>query len=482
MQKKFLTNLGFLILVNLLIKPFYILGIDAEVQNVVGAEDYGNYFAIFNFSFLFNILNDLGITNFNNRNISQHRHLLEKHFPRILVLRFFLLGIYGLITLLSGLFIGYTKTQLIMLAFLTVNQGLVASIFYLRSNLAGLHLFKQDSIISVLDRALLIVFCGVLLWTNVSDSVFRIEWFVYAQTLAYALTFIVAFVLVKRNIDNMRFKIDIPFWLSIIRQSVPFAILILLMSLYHRMDTVILERLVEEGDVQSGIFAQGFRFLDALNNFSFLFAVLLFPIFSRMLKEGEDLRDLLDLSTRILLSGVGTIAITCYFFRVDIMDWRYATNVDMAAKCFGLLILTAVCHSTVHIFGTLLTSAGRLKTLNILSAFAVLMSLGLNLWLAPKLLAYGSTLANLSTNLMVAIVHIIIVQRLFGFSISLSVLARFVVLFGALVAVGGFAHFFPGGWFLNASLMAGIGLGLALILKLIDIKGLLGILKQRETR
>ncbi len=75
MQKKFLTNLGLLLFLNLLIKPFWVLGIDRSVQNAVGAEDFGFYFSILNFSFLFNILLDLGITNFNNRNIAQNSHL-----------------------------------------------------------------------------------------------------------------------------------------------------------------------------------------------------------------------------------------------------------------------------------------------------------------------------------------------------------------------------------------------------------------------
>ena len=64
MQRKFLTNLLILLFMNLLIKPFWILGIDRSVQNAVGAEQYGFYFAIFNFTFLFNIMLDLGITNF----------------------------------------------------------------------------------------------------------------------------------------------------------------------------------------------------------------------------------------------------------------------------------------------------------------------------------------------------------------------------------------------------------------------------------
>jgi len=41
------------------------------------------YFTIFNFSFLFFIFLDLGITNFNNRNIAQNNQLLNKHLAGI---------------------------------------------------------------------------------------------------------------------------------------------------------------------------------------------------------------------------------------------------------------------------------------------------------------------------------------------------------------------------------------------------------------
>jgi O-antigen/teichoic acid export membrane protein len=478
MQKKFLINLAFLILVNLLIKPFYILGIDAQIQNVVGAEDYGNYFAIFNFSFLFNMLNDLGTTNFNNRNIAQNEHLLGHYFQRIFSLRFLLFGGYAVVMLFSGLFIGYNVSQLYILGFLSLNQGLVAGVHYLRSNLSGLQLFKQDSIVSVLDRALLILFCGVLLWTDIAGKAFQIEWFVYAQTLSYFLTFLIAFLLVGRHLKSISLKWDLPFWMSILKQSIPFAVLILLLSLSQRLDTVILERIVPDGDVQSGIFAQGYRFLDALNNFSFLFAVLLFPMFSRMLKEREDPRALLDLSARILISGIGIIAITCYMFRVDIMAWRYVENIDVAAKCFGMMILTAVFHSTMHVYGALLIASGKLRSMNIAALIGVGFSVILNLWLAPVLLAYGSVIANFFSNGLIAVFYIAAVHKAFGFSISINLIIRLVLLLLVMIMVGLFAHFMPWTWITNAIVMVLIGLSVAMVLRLIDVKAVIGILKQ----
>ena len=48
MQRKFLTNLGLLLFLNLLIKPVWIFGIDLNVQRLVGVGDYGFYFVILN--------------------------------------------------------------------------------------------------------------------------------------------------------------------------------------------------------------------------------------------------------------------------------------------------------------------------------------------------------------------------------------------------------------------------------------------------
>ena len=62
-------------------------------------------------------------------------------------------------TFLIAYFIGYNSIEFQLLLLLAINQSIVEFILYLRSNLAGLHLFMQDSLISVLDRLLLIIIC-----------------------------------------------------------------------------------------------------------------------------------------------------------------------------------------------------------------------------------------------------------------------------------------------------------------------------------
>src|SRR5574344_744468 len=106
-QKDFIFNICLLLFLNLLIKPFWLLGIDVGVQNQVGATAYGLYFAIFNFTFLFDIILDMRITNFNNRNIARNSQLIDKHTSSIITLRLLLGVVYMLTVFIIALIIGY---------------------------------------------------------------------------------------------------------------------------------------------------------------------------------------------------------------------------------------------------------------------------------------------------------------------------------------------------------------------------------------
>ena len=53
-----------------------------------------------------------------------------------------------------------------------------------------------------------------------------------------------------------------------------YALLFLLMSFYYRVDSVMIERLLPNGKEQAGVYAQGFRILEAAFNFALLFPKL----------------------------------------------------------------------------------------------------------------------------------------------------------------------------------------------------------------
>lgn len=477
MQKKFVTNLGFLLLLNLLIKPFWILGIDRAVQNSVGAESYGLYAALFNFSFLFNILLDVGITNYNNRNIAQHNHLLQKHLSGILVLRLVLSFAYFFISIIIAFLLGYRGMELGMLCILLLNQALISFILYLRSNIAGLHLFKIDSMISVLDRFIMIFLCGVLLWGNISDSPFRIEWFVWAQTFAYVITAIFTFLILASRVKKLYLKWDPKFFLIILKQSYPFAILILLMTFYNRIDSVMIERILPNGAEQAGIYAQAYRLLDAANMIAYLFSGLLLPMFSQMLKQRKPIEELAELSFSFI-SVPAIIVMSCgVFYSYDLMGLLYHEHVEESSNIFMLIINCFLAISSVYIFGTLLTANGNLRQLNMVALSGMLLNIGLNLILIPKFQAKGAAIASLLTQFLTAGAQILLAHYIFKFKFRWTLAIRYLLFVVIAFSLFWFSSQFQTYFIWRAGFATGACLLLALSLRLIRPLELFNIIK-----
>jgi O-antigen/teichoic acid export membrane protein len=493
MQKKFLKNLGLLLLLNLLIKPFWVLGIDRSVQNAVGSEEFGFYFSILNFSFLFSILLDFGITNFNNRNIAQNSQLLNKHFSSILILKILLLVVYVIFTFGVGLIIGYNSSQFKMLGWIAVNQFLMSFVLYLRSNVSGLLLFKTDSFLSVLDRLLMILFCSVLLWGNLTSEKFQIEWFVYSQTAAYGFTAVIAFLVVVKKASFRRLTWNWPFTLMILKKSIPFAILALLMVIYYRIDAVLIERLLPEntGETQAGIYAQAYRLLDAAGMIAFLFAILLLPLFARMLKQKQSVESLVKLSFSLLFTVSVIVALGSFYYSKELMTWlypihadeviiRYSARLDQSALIFSLLMFSFIAISSSYIFGTLLTANGNMRQLNIIAGSSVLVSLIINFLLIPRLQSVGSAYASLGSQYVTGIVQIIVVQRIFMFRINYRYIAVLFVFIAGVIFAGIISKQLPFPWKINFIVMlTGSGL-LILPLRLIRIRELIRILRSEQ--
>lgn len=483
MHRKFLTNLLILLFMNLLIKPFWILGIDRSVQNAVGAEQYGFYFAIFNFTFLFNILLDFGITNFNNRNIAQNHQLLQKHFSSIIILKLLLFVFYCIISLGAGFIIGYDSVQIKMLALLGFNQFLISFILYLRSNISGLHFFKTDSLISVLDRSLMILICGVLLWGNVTKSPFQIEWFIYAQSVAYILTAIIAFLIVVRKAKFMKLKWNRPFFFMIIKQSFPFAILVLLMAFYNRIDSVMLERLLpgSQGAEQAGIYASAYRLLDATNMIAYLFSVILLPMFARMLKFKESVAALTRLSFTLLFVLSVTVALSSFFYSTEIMTMLYPQHINetlaefnariaQTSTIFGLLMAGFIPISTTYVFGTLLTSNGNLKQLNLVAGCGMVLNISLNFILIPQFLSVGSAYASLLTQFLTAAVQVILALHIFKFAANKIYLIKIVSFVAAVVCFGLLSRALTIDWKLSILIMGALSVIFVAAIKLLSVK------------
>lgn len=440
-QKDFVFNLCLLIFLNLLVKPFWMLGVDVGVQNSVGAESYGFYFSILNFTLLFNMVLDMGTTNFNNRNIAQNNQLLDKHLSNYIILRLLLGVVYFVVIFAVALLIGYRGFQLKLLFWIGLNQFLSAFLLYLRSNISALLMFKTDSVISVTDRLLMILFCGVLLWGNITDQPFRIEWFVWCQTAAYLVTIAIALVIVLRKAHLRKLNWNTAFFLVIIKKSLPYALITLLMASYYRIDSVLLERLLPRDIAasQAGIYASAFRLLDALVMIAYLFSVILLPLFSKMLKQKEDVVPVVRTSFSFLFLFSVTAVVMLYVYREPIIRLFYPDIAESSVEVFRLIIFGLIPISMNYLFGTLLTANGSMKMLNITAAIGIVINVTVNLLLIPRMQACGSAVASFCTQFTVAILQFLLALWILRIPFSSLPWLRCLIFLAVLIPVVAFA-------------------------------------------
>jgi len=433
LTKKFTESIIILLVLNLLIKPFWIFGIDRTIQNTVGADQYGLYFSLFSFSLLFNIAADLGITNYNNRNIAQNHHLITQQVGHILPIKFSLGIFYAIITIIAAFSIGYSSHQVSLLILLTINQILISGTQYLRSNISGLQLFKTDSLISVSDKFLLILICSYLLWWP-STTLFKIHWLVYAQTAAYSTSFLIALAVVIAKSGKIAFKLNLKKGIYTLKRSFPFAILIFLMVCYTRIDAVMLERMLPDGKMQAGIYAQAFRILDALSMFAFLFASILLPLFAKMIKEKQTINETLSHSFALLIiPSLGLLA-SLLFYSQDFMQLLYIEHITKSSQVLSLLMIGFIGIAASYIFGTLLTAAGKLKTLNRIALFAVILNIVLNLLLIPDYGVVGAAFSSMLTQVLMGIAQAVISIFVFKIKIRAITIVRYSLLSVLLIA------------------------------------------------
>ena len=406
------------------------------------------YFALLNFSFLFNMVLDFGINNFNNRAVSTPRKPAEQtgteyfHDQNVAVR-----GLSGRHSGFLHWLPGSGASNCIYWVFLRSIR--YWSLLYCISGpiWPPFSFFKTDAVISVLDRVLMIIIIGAVLWSNVTGIDLSIRFFVYAQTASYALAAVIAFIALQLKAPGLKLSLDVSLFKKILKLSYPFALLGILMMIYNRIDGIMIERLLgTEGQHEAGIYAASFRLLDVLNMVGFAFASLLLPVYSRMLKQKEDYLPLLKLSYKSILFIAVSVACISFVFRHEIMGFLYPESDTYWAGIFGWLMISFTGIGTMYIYGSLLTANGNLRQLNYIGLGGVLLNVGLNYFLIMEYRAMGAVIATVATQLLVAAMHLLAAFRAFQFRPDMQLIIRCVIFIPVAAGFSYLTTFLPLAW------------------------------------
>ena len=404
----FFKGLSWLILLNLLVKPVWIFFIDRQVQNNAGNETYGSYFALLNLSYVLFFLADAGLSNMLNQRIA-HRH--EVNVRQLLRIKLLLLLMFGI----ACFFVAWLThvQQWELLFYVVMVQALTSLFIFLRSIITAHQYFTLDAFFSVIDKSLMIIFCGALLYTNFFGRLSLLLFLEIQCCCTAAAVVLATFQIIKKDLITGGQKEAVG---RIVQLVLPFALIILLMGTHYRLDGFLLERIHPQGAYEAGVYASAYRLLDAANMAGYLAASFLVPFIARHLHD----KQVIGQAVMYLRHGLLALALAVVSFTIIFAPWLQEVLYHTSDARHTLVIRTCLAvlpaYYLVHIYGSVLTATGRFRQFISVLLVSVLINLVLNLVLIPMAGAFGCCLAALASQYFCGIAVFIVATRSVGLS------------------------------------------------------------------
>ncbi len=437
---------------------------------MVGHEVYGIYGALFGLTYVYSILTDMGITNYNQRSIASDPDKLKAYLPNILVAKTMMSLVYFGVITAAGWITGYRGPVIELMLWMGLLQMLTTFTQYLRSNISGLQLFRTDSWLSATDKLIVIGICGTLLYTNITQHHFEIKWFVWSQILAYSVTALISFIIIRGKITFTFSHLHLGKVWTIVKESLPYALAILLMSFYTRMDVFLLERFAPGNSAeQAGIYASAYRLVDICSMPGLMIAGILIPLYARLLAEDKPIREMVTLSTNLLMPVSLSIVAFSVMHRYGIMNFLSEHNNAQSYLVFAIVIGCVPALSLMYLYSSILGANGQLKPLIHIAIIGVLVYLAGASVLIPAFGATGAAINAVTAQTIVGISYTFITARKHHLPFRPLWIGNYILFFIEMVLLNGILHYIGCHWLVSAAINVPVFASLVVIHRLTTI-------------
>ncbi|HET9824816.1 MAG TPA: polysaccharide biosynthesis C-terminal domain-containing protein [Chitinophagaceae bacterium] len=406
---KFYSSLSLLLVLNAIVKPIWIFGIDRQVQNITGVNEYGTYFSLLNLSIVFGFLLDWGLTNFINRELAAKRSGIQQQLSSFLLVKLLFAVFYFFVTAIVAILSGIKRWD--VLTGVMIIQFLTFLFVFLRSIVTANQWFTTDAWLSVLDKMLMIAGCSLIIAWPAFFGLMTIQKFLLAQIISTSIAVIAGMViLMSRGIafkkPNLRF-----FDRTIFFSALPFAVTVFFMSVHVRLDGFLLERIRADGAHQAGIYAAAYRLLDVSNMVGYLMASFFMPFIARMWTERKPLQEPILQARHLQLMFAITIVVITMVLASWLQKILYHRDDPYGAQVLRWCLPALVGYAFVQVYGTVMTATGGIVAFCYLNVSAVVVNIISNVLLIPRYGALGCCVSALGSQVLLGLATMIFVHR-----------------------------------------------------------------------
>lgn len=378
----------------------------------LGRDGFGSYMYLMTLIILFGSFADWGTATIGVREVSKRPQ--ENLIGNIIIVRF-LTSLLAVLSLIVFIYLPFNASQVVVkqsalwtalcVLFIAARASLTI-IFQARLQMGKIALVEVVNAVLVLS----------LSWLGTVGGLSPTA-LIGVVSLASFLSLVLAYCLTVRLV-KIEFTIDRKFIASYLRESLSMGIVLLVLTMVNKIDTVLLG--IMKGNSAVGIYSLSYRVYDVLILGAAYFMNSLLPIISQNSNLEINKKKVSEIYQKAFvgLFFMASIMFVVVFLgaplAIRILTQSRFAEFSQAVPTLRLLAVAAAFAYYNHLTGYTIVGLGRQRSYLGIALVALLFNFGANLVLIPSLSFFGSAGATIMTEALICLATTFLIYRLFG--------------------------------------------------------------------
>ena len=364
------------------------------IARYLGDAGLGKYSFVFSFVALFLILADMGLPTLITKEVAKNKALTKAHLTKTFTLKI-LLNIVTFFITIAAIWFSRKDTETILL----VTLAGIAMFFY---NLAGMYraifqayeLMKYEASSRVIER-FIAAGLGIFLFYRGYGIVSLFLVLIFSNIVYYFMLYI----LTKTKISEVSLAIDVESWKQNLKESMPFWITTVFISIYFRIDTIMLGFM--KGFAVTGWYNAALKIIEVITRIPFLLIVAVFPALAKFHRLSYDKTKLLyEKSFYYMILLALPIATGLILLADRVILHIYSSEFTNSVIALQILAASLIFIFVNYLMGYLLNAIDRQKLFTLTSGITTIFNILLNVILIPKYSYIGAAVATLISEIL----------------------------------------------------------------------------------
>ncbi len=395
-----LRNISWLGFASALVKPIWFVFITAACMRLLGVGEFGVMSAALSLGMIATAFIDLGMIQYITREVAREPSHASRFFTNFLSLRLGNAVVAWIGALVAALLLGYGSGALAAVAFATIYTLTLSITNLCRAVYRAFEDLRQEAIMLIVEKVLVIGAGFVLLyWTRTAS------WTLSGMAAGMSIATVANAWWIHRTYAPLRPRLlSASFLRRSVRVMVPFGLAGLFTVMYYRVDIVMLEAIL--GEVPTGQYGAAYRILEALQLLPTMVALAaVYPRMARLYHEGQFARfhRLLQKSAAgLVAAGVLISAAIALLAEPIIALLAPDPSYGPAAGALRIVVWSFPFLCANFTLYSALISMDQQRFASIVLGMAVLVNVGFNAILIPRLGINGAAIATIIPEVLLA--------------------------------------------------------------------------------